>query len=129
MDEFAQKQKGFDLVVTRRDDKTGLIIEKNPYKLIVIAAADGGKMRLWERPAGSGNIWNKHGEQAGRYVRELKAGKWTSKYDPEAKHVEFKVPETSDQILAKSLVAKDAQIEALKKELASIKQDAGEKQP
>lgn len=114
MDELEEfKPKGFDLKVTHRDEKTGLITRKNPYKMRVTATSDGGKSRTFERPVGSGNLWNKKGEPAGRFVD----GKW----DKKAEHVAFIPPETEDQKLAKTVITKDARIAELERELASIK--------
>lgn len=122
-----KKESGFDLIVTKRDEHTGLVTGKNPYILRYIAGADGGKVRLWERPAGSGNIWNKKNEPAGRYTREMKAGKWVSTYEPEASHIEWSAPETQDEKLAHKLTAQEAQIAALQKELASVKAESSVK--
>lgn len=114
MDELEEfKPKGFDLKVTHRDEKTGLVTHKNPYTMKVIASADGGKSRIFERPVGSGNLWNKKGDPIGRYVD----GKW----DKKAEHVAFTPPETEDQKLAKTVITKDARIAELERELASIK--------
>lgn len=117
--EEAVKQ-GFDLQVTFRDEKTGQIIKTNPYCLRIVGNPDGTRMRLWERPVGSGNIWNKKGEPAGRWIN----GKF-AKGEP---HIAFEAPLTEDQKLAKSLVDKDARIAALEKELQSLKGEAKKKQ-
>jgi len=116
-----EENKGFDLLVTHRDPKTGMITHSNPYTLRVVAGADGGKMRLWERPAHSGNIWDKNGKPVGRYEKSMVDGKMVSKFIPGAKHKEWVPPLTQDQVLAKSLMSKDSRIAELEKELASIK--------
>lgn len=110
----------FDLQVTHREEKTGLVTQSNPYTLRVIASADGGKMRIYERPVGSGNLWNKKMEPIGRWVK----GKW----EKDAKHVAFSAPETSDQKLARELVAKDAALSAALMELEAIKAEQAKKE-
>lgn len=116
-------KKTFDLQVTYRDDVTGLVTYSNPYTMRAIKAQDGGTMRIFERPVGSGNIWNKKGEPAGRW--EVDAASKKGMYVPGAEHVAFVAPETKDQKLARSLTEKDVQIAALQKELAMIKADGG----
>ena len=108
-----EKPKGFDLKVTYRDNVTGLITHTEPYILRVIAAADGGKTSVFERPKSSGNLWNKKNEPVGRWA----SGKW----DKNAEHIAFERPLTQDQVLAKSLGDKDVQIAELQKELDAVK--------
>jgi hypothetical protein len=108
--------QGFDLRVTFRDDKTGQVTHTNPYTMRVVAAADGGKTRIFERPVGSGNMWNKKGEPIGRW----EGGKFLAG----EKHLAFTLPETKDQILARSVVEKDNHIAQLERELASIRNEA-----
>lgn len=120
MAEEMEKQ-GFDFVVTHRDRKTGAITHKNPYIMRVIAAADGGKTRIFERPVGSGNMWNSKGEAIGRWVN--------GKFEKGMAHVEFVMPETEDQKLKKSLLSQQARIQELEKELLSIKAESKGKKP
>ena len=112
-------QQGFDLQVTHRDEKTGLVMSSNPYTLRVLQDKDGGKMRLWERPIGSGNLWDKKGNPIGRWLvdESTKRGKFI-KGEP---HTAFTPPPTEDQKLARSLTEKDSRIAALEKELQSMK--------
>lgn len=119
-----EQDKAFDLMVTHRDPKTGLITRQDPYVLVVGAAAEGGKNRMWERPKGSGNIFNKKGEAIGRFVRDEKGKK---KFVADAAHVAYTPPETEDQKLARSVVEKDDRIAQLEKELAGIKADSKKK--
>jgi uncharacterized small protein (DUF1192 family) len=123
MSEVEQPQ-GFDLMVTHRDPKTGLITKQDPYTLIVGSGENGGKTRMWERPKGSGNLWNKRGEPIGRFVAK---GDGKREYDAKAKHVEFIPPETEDQQLARSLTEKSERIAQLEKELAGIKAEKDKK--
>lgn len=125
MAEVQEQNQGFDLMVTHRDPKTGLIVRNDPYTLVVGSAEGGGKSQLFERPSGSGNVWNKRGQAIGRFIRDEKTGK--RKYDASAIHVEFIPPETEDQKLARSLVEKDDRIAQLEKELAGIKTEAKKK--
>lgn len=110
--EEKKESEGFDLRVTHRDARTGLVTESNPYTMKVIMAPDGGKTRIFERPVGSGNYFDKKNNPIGRWIE--------GKLDRSAAHIEFKAPETKDQKLARALTAKDAEIEALRKELAAI---------
>lgn len=114
-----QTPKGFDLRVTHRDEKTGLITHTTPYTLRVIGnGSGGGTTKLWERPSGSGNLWNKKGDPIGRWVKDEKGvGRW----DKEAKHIDFTPPETKDQKLAREVAAKDVKIAEMERELAAIR--------
>lgn len=112
MAEEMQKQ-GFDFLVTHRDRKTGAITHKNPYIMRVIASPEGGKTKIFERPVGSGNIWNAKGEPIGRWVNNsFKKGE---------AHIEFIAPKTEDQKLKESLLSQQARIAELEKELLSVK--------
>lgn len=119
-------QTGFNLIVTKRDDKTGLVTEKDPYILRVIGETGSSeKQRLWERPAGSGNLWDKSNNPVGRWVYEEKVIKGKKvkegKFVADAPHIAFTPPQTKDQILAKSLSEKEVKIAELERELLSIK--------
>lgn len=118
--------KGFDLQVTRRDPKTGLVISNNPYTMRVIASADGGKTRIFERPVGSGNMWDKKGNPIGRWLTDEKTKK--GKFVPGVEHMVFSPPETDDQKLARSLTEKEARIAELEKELSNIRVESKKKQ-
>ena len=113
-----EKEKGFPLKVTYRNSKTNLITKKDPYIMRVVSDGAGGKSELFERPAGSGNLFNKKGEAIGRWDKTKPEGK---RFLKDEKHIEWTPPLTEDQKLAKSLISKDARIEELEKELASIK--------
>lgn len=117
---------GFDLQVTFRDDLTGLVTHHNPYTMRVVAAQDGGKMRLWERPVGSGNLWDKKGNPIGRWLTDEKTKK--GKFIKGEPHISFVPPMTEDQKLARSLTEKDSRITALEKELDSLKAESKKKQ-
>ena len=113
--------QGFDLQVTHRDEKTGVVVRKNPYVLRVVQAPDGGKSRYWERPVGSGNLFDKKGNPIGRWEKDPKSGK--GRFIASAEHVEFTPPETDDQKLARSVVERDVRIAELEKELANIRNE------
>lgn len=117
--EESEVPKGFDLTVTHRDPKTGVIVRRDPYILRVTAAAEGGKSRLYERPAGSGNLWDRKGEPIGRWVIDEKTKR--GKFVAGAPHIEFIPPKTADQKLAQSVSEKDVKIAELEKELAAIR--------
>lgn len=118
-----EKPQGFDLRVTYRDEKTGLVTHTDPYILRVIAAPDGGRTRLFERPSGSGNLWNKRGEPVGRWIVDPKTKQGTFKEGEP--HVAWQRPETDDERLVRSVIERDAKIAELERELAAIQ---GEKQ-
>lgn len=119
------KPKGFDLKVTYRDEKTGLVTHKSPYILRVVGEANGGKKRYWERPAGSGNIFNKHNEPVGRWLVDEKTGR--GKFVEGVEHIPWAAPETEDQKLARSVAEKDSKIAVLEKELASLRKESEKK--
>ena len=110
------ESQGFDLTVTHRDGTTGLVVEKTPYIMRV-----DNRVRYWERPAGSGNLFNKKGDPCGRWDKTKPEGQ---RYDAKAKHVAFTPPETLDSKLRRESLEKDAQIAALQKEISSIKGEA-----
>jgi len=121
MDSQDQKPKGFDTTVTHRDPKTGRITHTTPYILRVCGEPGSSeKARYWERPAGSGNLFDKHNNPIGRWVYEEKnvKGKMVKigKYDPNAKHVEWVPPQTEDQKIASENAALKAELAALKAE-------------
>lgn len=122
MDSEAKKE--FDIKVTHRDERTGLITHKTPYILRVSGAEGGGKTRTWERPPGSGNLFDKKGNPVGRRVKDAQ-GRWST--DPKAEHVAFVPPLTEDQKLSRSVVEKDQRISALEAELASLRVEADKK--
>lgn len=109
-------EQGFDIKVTHRDPQTGIVLSQNPYNLIVHGEA---RKRLWERPKNSGNVFDRKGKPCGRFVRDEKGvGKWNP-LDP---HVEVKPELSNEERAAHALSAKDAEIAALKKELAAAEQ-------
>lgn len=113
--------QGFSLKVTFRDEKSGVVVDKDPYTLHVVDRA-----RYWERPVGSGNLFDKKGQPVGRWDASKPEGKRFLKGEP---HIAFERPLTQDQKLARDLVEKDARIEALQKELSLIKGEAAPKAP
>lgn len=115
------KAQGFDLKVTHRDDKTGLVLHTDPYIMRVIGEE---RARVFERPVGSGNLFNKKNEPCGRWVKDEK-GKGT--WDKKAEHIAFVKPPTADEKLAQSVLEKDSRIAELEKELAAIRGEASKK--
>ena len=124
---------GFNKQVTYRDEQSGVITHVDPYILRVTQNSDGGKTRTWERPAGSGNLFDNKGNAIGRLVSsekiDDKSGKKivVKKYDASAEHVSFAAPLTSDQKLARAVVEKDARISELEKQIAGIKAESDKK--
>lgn len=117
-DQNVIKPKGFNIQVTYRNEKTGLVTHSDPYTLRVVSASDG-KTKMWERPTGSGNLFNSKNEPIGRWVIDPKTKRGT--FQKDAAHIEFTPPETKDQKLARSLTEKENKIQALEKELQAIK--------
>jgi len=117
-------ETGFDLLVTHRDERTGLITHSNPYIMRAVKAPDGGTRRLWERPSGSGNLFDKKNNPIGRWVVDAKTK--VGSFVENAAHVAFAAPETKDQKLARSLTEKDGRIADLEKRL--IEAEAKKKQ-
>lgn len=119
------------LKVTYRNMKTGMVEKTDPYILRIVGEE---RTQLWERPAGSGNLFDrpKDGVAIGRWIYEEKMVKGrkikTGHYDEKAEHVKWNPPLSDDQKLARSVAEKDAQIEALRKELDGIKAEKAEKE-
>lgn len=109
----------FDILVTHRDERTGLVTKRDPYILRITQSSDGGKTRLWERPAGSGNLFNSKNEPVGRWIIDPKTKK--GKHMPDEAHAFFEPPQTEDARIAQELVTKDSRIMALEAELAQIR--------
>jgi len=108
--------QGFDIKVTHRDPVTGLVKSSNPYTLRVVGVPGGGTARLFERPVGSGNLFNSKNVPWGRWVK--------GEHAPTAEHVEFIAPLTADQKLAKDLISKETENAALRAELESLKRES-----
>ncbi len=117
VEEKEETKKGFDLTVTHRDSKTGLVTKHDPYTLRVI-----DHERLWERPAGSGNLWDKENNPIGRWISKTEVIKGkkavTGTYDPNAQHVAWEPPLTEDQKIAKENATLRQELAALKAEKA-----------
>lgn len=114
-------QTGFNLQVTYRDEHTGLITHEDPYIRRVVGEE---RQVLWERPKGSGNLFDKHNNPIGRWISEDKVIKGKAvkvgHHDPDAKHIAFTPPPTADQILAQTITEKDVKIAELEQELKAI---------
>lgn len=122
--EEQEPEQGFSRVVTYRNIKTGLVEKADPYIMRVIAADSGGKAKVWERPAGSGNLFDSHGTPIGRWDKTKPEGE---RFLKDEKHIEWKAPETEDQKLARSVLEKDVKIQELERELAAIKAEKEKK--
>lgn len=115
------KPKKFDITVTHRDPKTGLVVKKTPYILRVCGEQGSDqKARYWERPAGSGNLFDKSDNPVGRWIYEEKVVKGkkvrVGKYDEKAEHIQWVPPMTEDQKIARENAALKAELAALKAE-------------
>lgn len=100
--------EGFDLRTHISDAKTGQLIRMQPYRMFC-----EGRIRYFERPKMSGNLFYESGEVAGRRVQV--EGKW--KIDETLKHTEFTSAKTDlitpDQVFSEN--------EELRKELAAMR--------
>lgn len=125
-----KERSKFDIVVTKRDPVTGQVVGRNPYTLRVVGReGSNDRTETYERPVGSGNLFDAQDRPAGRWIAESfdAKGKFIpGKHDSEAQHIEFKVPETKDQMLARESISKDAKIVELQRELEAIRAE-GEK--
>lgn len=115
------KPKGFDLIVTHRDPKTGQVIKSTPYILRVCGEQGSDqKARYWERPKGSGNLFDKHNNPVGRWIYEDKIVKGkkvkVGKYDEKAEHIKWVPPLTEDQKIAQKNAALEAEVASLRAE-------------
>lgn len=123
--EMEQKPK-FDLVVTHRDPKSGMITHTTPYILRRVGEVGSSeKTDLWERPSGSGNLFDAEMNPVGRWVYEEQKIKGkvvkVGHHEPEAEHIVFVPPLTEDQKLRHELSSKQVELEETKRELAAIK--------
>lgn len=110
----APKTKG--LKVTYYNMKTGMVEKTDPYILRFVGQ---DRAQLWERPAGSGNLWSQSygGEPMGRWDARKPEG---DRHLKDAEHVEWVKPLTEDQKLASTMAAQDIKIKALEAEIAAI---------
>lgn len=133
MEDKAEDKKLFDVLVTHRDPKTGLVVRQDPYILRVTGEQGSDqKARMWERPAGSGNLFDKQNNPIGRWIYEEKVVKGkkvrVGKYDSKAQHIGWEAPLTQDQKIAKenaSLKARVAELEKASIEMEQKKKDKG----
>jgi hypothetical protein len=104
----------FDLVVQKRDRKTGRVTEVNPYVLRVHQG-----VQYFERPKGSGNLFFGNNEPAGRYDK----GRFLVGANA-AEHVEWVKPLTDEDKVKQAVAAQAAENERLRAELNEIKREA-----
>lgn len=121
----AEKPK-FDLTVTHRDPKSGVVTHTTPYILRRCGEAGSSeKTDLWERPSGSGNLFDKEMNPVGRWIYEEKKIKGkvvkVGHHDPEAEHIVFVPPMTADEKLRHEMAETQVKLAEAQKELAAIK--------
>lgn len=107
--------------VTYRNPKTGQVIRQDNYIMRTVGSLDKNnrdRVNYLEFPAGSGNLWSKNWEPAGRWDAKQPEGK---RYIKDAPHVEWTPPETQDQVLAKEMAMDKQKIAELEKELSAIR--------
>lgn len=125
-------ETGFSTLVTHRDDKTGLVTHTDPYiRRVIGEVGSNERQTLWERPAGSGNLFNKAGNPIGRWVYEEKIVKGKAvkvgSYVPDAEHIAYVAPLTADQKLRQEMTADKVRMAELERELAQIKAEKEKK--
>lgn len=104
----------FDIIVQKRDRKTGRVIDENPYVLRV-----HGGVQYFERPKGSGNLFFGNNEPAGRYDKgRFLVG--SARVD----HIEWTKPLTDEDKVRQAVAAQAAENERLKAEINAIKREA-----
>ena len=133
LDINGQPKPKFDLRVTHRHPRTGEVIKHDPYILRVVGEiGSADRTQLWERPAGSGNLYDFEMNPVGRWIYEEKTVKGkkvkVGHYDAEAAHIEWIPPETEDQKIAKENAALKAELAALKAEKEKTAQPQTKKQ-
>jgi hypothetical protein len=121
MKEDTSSPANFDIKVTHYD-RSGAVVKQDPYTLIVAAAHEGGKTRLWERPKNSGNIFDRHGKPCGRIIRNPETGK--SKYVKGEPHVFVPPVVSKEEQLLKQTSDQALRIKALEAELAAVRYEA-----
>lgn len=124
--DMEQEKPKFDLVVTHRDPKSGLVTKTTPYILRVCGETGSSeKTQMWERPAGSGNLFDKEMNPVGRWVYEEQKVKGkmvrVGHHEPEAEHIVFVPPMTADEKLRHEMAETQVKLAEAQKELASIK--------
>lgn len=103
-----------------RDEKTGMILSKNPYRLIC-----HHDLRLVEWPVGSGNVWFEPDMSSGKEAQP--AGRWINgAYDKKAKHVDYIPPKPLD---AEEAQAKDQRIASLEREVEALRLERAKMTP
>lgn len=108
-----EKRNAFDVTVTHRDPLTGVVVRQDPYKL-TIKQTEQGRLSLYERPPGSGNLYDAQNKPCGRWKFE----DGIKLYDPKAAHIKVEPKETEEQKFARKLREIEAENERLKKQLA-----------
>jgi hypothetical protein len=109
--------------VTHRNPKTGQVIRQDNYIMRTVGSLDKNnrdRVNYVEFPAGSGNLWSKNWEPAGRWDAKQPEGK---RYLKDAVHVDWTPPETQDQVLAKEMAQDKQRIAQLEKELSAIRDE------
>ena len=110
----------FDNRVKIFNEKTGQILAYQPYAMHIFGDS---KEQIFERPMGSGNMYNAKGESIGRWEQDKKTGHWKKFAD---EHIPTKpIPVNVEERLSEELDAANAEIAQLKSELE--KRQAAEK--
>lgn len=100
-----------DLTVHHRDARTGRITKVTPYKMRAVHG-----VQYFEYPIGSGNLWYKNGEEAGR------AGD-SGKVNPKAAHEVWERPLSADEKEAQKYSQLEQENKKLLLELEEVKRE------
>lgn len=117
---------GFDTRVTHRDPKTGRIVRQDPYIMRTVRKDGGGSAQYFERPAGSGNLFDGQNRPIGRWDPTKKEGE---RFLAGQAHIAWERPKTEDEKLQAQLIAAETKTKILEAELAAVKAEAKKKAP
>lgn len=116
-----EEEKTWPPKVTYRHPKSGQVIKQDPYVLRTVGNPNNNdRVQYLEYPAGSGNLWDAKWQAVGRWDAEKSEGQRFLRGEP---HIEWKKPESSDDVLAREVATKDVKIAELQRELEAIKME------
>lgn len=114
--EFPPKQYGsagepvFDARVHIRNEKTGALVKKQHYAWHMF-----GDKKMFERPIGSGNMFNQAGEPIGKWEMNKENGHWAKVSDVQENAESYEMVGTVEDLIDENSELK-AELAALKAE-------------
>lgn len=124
LEEEKEEVTGFNKKVTYRDPLSGQIVKKDPYIKRVCRSEGGGNTRYYERPIGSGNLWDAQGNAVGRWDHTKPEGQ---RFIKDVEHKPYVPTMTEDEKLANKILATENKNKALLAELESVKAELAKK--